>query len=227
MPRELIITCEHAGNLVPKKYESLFSQSAEVLNSHEGWDPGAWDIALYLGHQLNVVPFGCHTTRLLIEANRSLYSHQLFSRYTTHLDDNKKEILIKEVYNPYRQNIQLKIDQLKKPVLHLSIHSFTPLYHGKERTVELGLLFDPNRKSENEFCRNLKLELNQIIPDLKVMDNEPYLGIDDGLTSYFRSLYSDDQYLGIEIEVNQKFIGDLSQIEQSLTQGIKKSCFPD
>ena len=225
MSYALIITCEHAGNTVPKKYQPLFIQSEDALNSHEGWDPGAWNIAQYLGHQLNEVPFGCHTTRLLIEANRSLHSNQLFSRYTTHLNAVEKEILIKEVYNPYRQNIQLKIDQLKKPVLHLSIHSFTPLYHGKERTVELGLLFDPERKLENEFCRNLKSELNRIVPDLKVMDNEPYLGIDDGLTSYFRSIYKDDQYLGIEIEVNQKFIDDSSQIEQSLTQGIKKILF--
>ncbi|MEP2671238.1 MAG: N-formylglutamate amidohydrolase [Cyclobacteriaceae bacterium] len=226
MSYALIITCEHAGNVVPKKYQPLFTQSEEALNSHEGWDPGAWNIAQYLGHQLNAVPIGCHTTRLLIEANRSLYSNQLFSRYTTHLNAVEKEFLINEVYNPYRQNIQLKIDQLKKPILHLSIHSFTPTYHGRERKVEIGLLFDPERKLENRFCKGLKGELNQNAPDLLVMDNEPYLGIDDGLTSYFRSIYRDDDYMGIEIEVNQKFIGDLSKVEQSLAQGIKKVLFP-
>ncbi|HNP08610.1 MAG TPA: N-formylglutamate amidohydrolase [Cyclobacteriaceae bacterium] len=225
MSYALLITCEHAGKLVPKKYKSLFSNSENVLNSHEGWDPGAWDVAQYLGKRLNTTPIGCHTTRLLIETNRSLNSAQLFSRYTAHLNDNEKDILINEIYYPYRQLVQLKIEQLPKPVLHLSIHSFTPVYHGKKRKVELGLLYDPERPSEHHFCQNLQNELTSIVDDIKVRHNEPYLGIDDGFTSYLRSIYGDNQYLGIEIEISQKFIGNLTKIKHALTLGITKTLF--
>lgn len=225
MSYALLITCEHAGNLVPKKYKSLFSNSEDVLNSHEGWDPGAWDVAQYLGDQLNVLPIGCHTTRLLIESNRSINSPQLFSRFTAHLNDDEKKLLIDQIYNPYRQPVQLKIEQLPKPVLHLSIHSFTPVYHGKKREVELGLLYDPKRPSEHHFCQSLQNELTAIVQDIHVRHNEPYLGIDDGFTSYLRSLYGDDQYLGIEIEISQKFVADLTKIKHALTLGITKTLF--
>lgn len=212
--------------MVPEKYRHLFINTENIINTHEGWDPGAWEVAEYLGKQLNVLPIGCHTTRLLIESNRSTYNTQLFSRYTAHLSENDKELLIKECYTPYRERVQLKIDQLKKPILHLSIHSFTPVYQGVARTVELGLLYDPTRSEEYKFCQNLQRETASIDPDLIIRHNEPYLGIDDGFTSYLRSIYGNDQYLGIEIEISQKFAGNLAKVEQTLARGIKKVLFP-
>ncbi|GAB1446465.1 hypothetical protein MASR2M41_22460 [Flammeovirgaceae bacterium] len=56
--------------------------------------------------------------------------------------------------------------------------------------------------------------------------NEPYLGIDDGLTSYLRTQYSNSQYAGVEIEINQKFISDMKKIKVSLADGLKKVLFP-
>ncbi|GAB1446464.1 hypothetical protein MASR2M41_22450 [Flammeovirgaceae bacterium] len=156
MHYSIIITCEHAGNTVPEKYKSLFNDLEDVLNSHEGWDPGAWEVATYLGNHFQIVPIGCHTTRLLIEANRALDSSQLFSRYSILLSDEEKKNLIDEIYNPYRQLVKLKIEQLQQPVLHLSIHSFTPIYYGTKRNVELGLLFDPDRRLESHFCQEFQ-----------------------------------------------------------------------
>jgi predicted N-formylglutamate amidohydrolase len=43
------------------------------------------------------------------------------------------------------------IEASKKPVLHLSIHSFTPIWSGVERKVDIGILFDPDNKSEAEL----------------------------------------------------------------------------
>lgn len=226
MAYSLLITCEHAGNIVPEKYKSLFKHAVDALDSHEGWDPGAWDIATYLGNYFNTEPIGCHTSRLLIEVNRSLSSPQLFSRYSTLLSDNEKQNLISEIYNTYRKSVGIKIEQLQKPVLHLSIHSFTPVYYGKERKVELGLLFDPDRELESSFCNAFKQTLKFILPDINVRLNEPYLGIDDGLTTHLRSIYSNTQYLGIEIEISQKFAPNTQKIERSLADGLKKALFP-
>ncbi|MBX2912121.1 MAG: N-formylglutamate amidohydrolase [Cyclobacteriaceae bacterium] len=223
MPYALIITCEHAGNTVPAKYKALFPHSEGVLQSHEGWDPGAWEIATYLGSQFHCRPIGCHTTRLLIEANRSLDSPQLFSRYSRPLGHIDKQVLIDEVYTPYRQEVVREIEQLSQPVLHLSVHSFTPVYHGLEREVEVGLLFDPGRAMESRFCHAYHEALALALPNLKIRFNEPYLGTDDGLTSHLRSRYGDGQYAGIELEVSQKFVPDLQGIKPFLATAIKKA----
>lgn len=220
MSYALLITCEHAGNIIPNQYQLLFAGQDEVLASHEGWDPGAWDVAAFLGEQLNAKPIGCPTSRLLIEANRSLHHPQLFSRFTNSLNEKEKEALIKEIYLPYRKQVERKIAASSKPLLHLSIHSFTPVFHGQVRQVEIGLLFDPARKSEAHFCMQLKDKLQQHQADLNVQFNQPYLGTDDGFTTHLRSLYPDDQYLGIEIEINQKFLPQLKGIQKTLFLGI-------
>lgn len=220
MPYALLITCEHAGNIIPNQYQALFAGQDEILASHEGWDPGAWEIATFLGEQLKTQPIGCPTSRLLIEANRSLHHPQLFSRFTNSLGDQEKEKLIKEIYLPYRKQVERKIALSSKPLLHLSIHSFTPVFHGEVRQVEIGLLFDPERKAETHFCDSLKGELQQHQANLNIQFNQPYLGVDDGFTTHLRSLYHDDDYLGIEIEINQKFLPQLKTIQKALLFGI-------
>jgi predicted N-formylglutamate amidohydrolase len=94
-----------------------------------------------------------------------------------------------------------------KPVVHLSIHTFTPVLNGDERSVDIGVLFDPNRKSEYEFCHLFVDCLEQVLPHFKILFNEPYKGTDDGFTTYLRTKFPDEEYLGIEIEVNQKYLG--------------------
>lgn len=219
---EIIITCEHGGNKVPEKYSPLFNGAVEVLASHEGWDPGAWEVASFLGDKLKITPIGCHTSRLLIEANRSLDSHQLFSRYSNALPDHEKRKLIDEIYIPYRQPIEQLLRESKKPVLHLSIHSFTPIFNGEKRLVDIGLLFDPNREMETRFCKQYQSSLFHYLPEFKIKFNEPYRGTDDGFTTYLRTLFKDKEYLGIEIEINQKFISDLNPVKENLLYGLNK-----
>jgi hypothetical protein len=54
--------------------------------------------------------------------------------------------------------------------------------------------------------------------------NKPYLGIDDGLTTYLRTVYPDSHYAGIEIEINQKFVDtpELILIGDYLSAGLLK-----
>jgi hypothetical protein len=41
-------------------------------------------------------------------------------------------------------------------------------------------------------------------PEMRVRRNYPYLGKTDGLTTYLRRQFPAEQYLGIELEVNQR-----------------------
>jgi len=219
----VIITCEHAGNQVPDCYNHLFVDVKDVLDSHRGWDPGALEIAKFLAMEFNAPLFICETTRLLIEPNRSLDNHQLYSEYSQLLFETDHDLLLKQYYLPHRNGVEEVISKLSKPVLHLSIHTFTPVLNGIVREVDVGLLFDPARKSESDFCDNFRRELEQNLPSLIIRMNEPYKGIDDGFTTYLRAKFEDRQYLGIELEVNQKYIG--TEQWELITIGLKKGLF--
>jgi len=96
-----------------------------------------------------------------------------------------------------------------REVLHLSVHSFTPVLNGKARTAELGLLFDPSRTPEAEFCQEWQRQFRETHPDWRVRRNYPYRGTDDGLTTALRKRFLPETYLGIELEVTQAWpLGD-------------------
>lgn len=223
MFKSLILSCEHAGNEVPDNLRYLFAKEKEVLNTHQGWDIGAWELAQFLSKKLSIDLSGCHTTRLLIEANRSLDSTHLFSEYSSVLSNDEKENLVSTIYKPYRDKIQQQIEKSAKPVLHLSIHSFTPIWHGVERAVDIGILFDPDRKLETNYCQQLKLALEEKLPNQSIKLNEPYKGTDDGFTTWLRKRYDDKAYAGIELEVNQKYASRLPSIKREIFEAVETS----
>lgn len=209
---------------MPAEYAYLFEARKEVMQTHRAYDSGALEIASMLAENLQAPFFACKTTRLLVEANRSLDNAQLFSEYSNNLHEEEKSEILSRYYFPYRQHVEAAIEAAKKPVLHFSVHSFTPVWEGKERDVDIGLLFDPERRTENEFCLQWQKILQNKLPELTISLNKPYAGIDDGFTTYLRKKYTADQYLGIEIEVNQKFNGTLlmDQINKALLNTIKQ-----
>lgn len=204
-----VVTCEHAGNRVPMAYQYLFDEAATDLSSHLGWDPGAHYWADRLAQALDTDLISYPYSRLLIEVNRSEDSVQLFSRYSAELSRSIKKYLITTYYRPYRRNVRETIARLldeEKIVLHLSVHSFTPVFSGEVRAVEIGLLFDESRQQEVDFCNCWKKNILALNANLQVRMNEPYQGKDDGICTSLRSRFSAQNYLGIELEVSQKFV---------------------
>lgn len=202
-----VLTCEHGGNIVPTAYAPLFRGYEEVVASHRGYDIGAKDLFDEL-KALAPISFFSETTRLLVELNRSLHSKTLFSSNTDDLPVREKERLLEKHYYPYRQAVEGKIQELTKSgerVLHISVHSFTPVLEGIERQADIGLLYDPTREFEKSICRQWKVQIQKLQPSLKVRYNYPYLGISDGFPTYLRRKFPEEQYSGIELEVNQKF----------------------
>ena len=215
---KLILTCEHGGNAIPEKYKKYFVNEP-VLKTHRTYDLGALDMYQHLKPLADAAYFST-TSRLLVELNRSLFSKSLFSEFTKGLSKNQKTEILEKHYMPYRTEVEHKIAEFIKSnqqVLHLSIHSFTPNLNGDERIGDIGLLYDSRKKKEREFCKKLKDKFLQQNPNLKVRFNYPYPGKADGFTTFLRKQFPMN-YLGIEIEINQKFANkDLIDLELKKT----------
>ncbi|WP_127846136.1 N-formylglutamate amidohydrolase [Psychroflexus aestuariivivens] len=202
---KLILTCEHASSAIPNEFSSIFKNHKKRLQTHEGYDIGAFEIFKTLEH---IADFSYHYSwsRLLIEVNRSLHHPSLFSSISKSLADEEKQNLQNHYYQPYRQSIQNRIEEIINTgeiVLHLSIHSFTPILNGNIRNTEFGILYDPKRKLEKEWAKNFKSELKSNFNNFRVRMNYPYLGKADGFTTSLRKKFPNN-YIGIELEINQK-----------------------
>jgi predicted N-formylglutamate amidohydrolase len=198
----IILSCEYAGNQVPIRYRSLF-ETDKILDSPEGWDPGALDITVALSESLDLLCFTHQTTRLLVDVNRSLGHPQLFSSYSKGLGDEDKQMLLDKYYFPYRLRVENALAMLPKPALHFSIHTFTPTLHEQVQIPDIGILFDPTRVWEKSLVDRLHSTLELALPDLRIELNEPYQGTDDGFIPYLRTRFSDEEYAGIALLVNQ------------------------
>ncbi|WP_258103351.1 N-formylglutamate amidohydrolase [Marinoscillum sp. MHG1-6] len=213
--RSLIITCEHAGNYVPERFEPYFETAEKELSSHRGWDIGALLVAEKMSDYFGVECHHYDYSRLLIEVNRSIGHPQLFSEFTGHLPPEIKTVLVEEYYNVYRERVRNQIDSLvdeRHSVVHISVHSFTPVWEGKEREVDIGLLYDEVRIEETAFCKKWGNAILTQSPAFNIRMNEPYNGADDGFTTTLRTIWPEESYLGIELEINQKHLSGNNQL---------------
>lgn len=205
----MLLSCEHASNRIPARYQANFQGHQQALESHLGWDIGAIECARFLAKKLNCPLILAKYSRLLIELNRSLHHPKLFSSFTRDLPKHEKDSIIEKYYLPYRQEVESAIDDLIKSqstAIHWSIHSFTPKLNGEIRKADIAFLYDPKRKQERALCYTLKQIILERHPHLIIRMNYPYRGTADGFTTHLRKLYSPKQYLGIEIEMNQKHL---------------------
>lgn len=208
MDRKLILSCEHAGNRVPEEYRHLFENHKEVLESHRGVDIGARDLALVMSSILGTDAHLHEVTRLLIDLNRSLHNPSAFSEFVPRDNGADREEIIDKYYLPYRNKIENEVEQAivrGEPVLHVSVHTFTPRLEGIERNADIGFLYDPQHFSEKALCWAWRRQLQKMLPDLKFRMNYPYRGTLDGFSTSLKKNFTEENYWGIELEVNQKF----------------------
>jgi predicted N-formylglutamate amidohydrolase len=92
-------------------------------------------------------------------------------------------------------------------VVHLGVHTFTPIWNGHPRTVDIGVLFDPHRAFETGVAGALVDALRSMLPRLRVHRNRPSRGWTDGLTTTLRGVFPASRYAGVELEVSQELAG--------------------
>jgi predicted N-formylglutamate amidohydrolase len=206
--RAIVLSCEHAGNAVPRAYRHLFAANRSVLTTHRGYDIGIVQVAWQMAAILGVPLLACRTSRLLIEPNRSLHHRELFSEFSRDLPAADKTRLIEYIWRPHRDAVTESVVRgIRRHgrVLHLALHSFTPVLEGRTRTADIGLLYDPKRLAETQFALALQQSLQETT-GLRIRRNYPYRGAADGLTTALRRAFGPRNYVGLEIELNQDML---------------------
>lgn len=207
-PWAVVISAEHGGNRVPPEHAALFQGHDALLRSHRGWDPGTADLARRIGEALGVSAVVSDVTRLLVDLNRSPHHPRVFSEITRPLPAAARRLLLARHHEPHRGRVRAEVERALdagEVVLHLGIHSFTPVLDGRVRRADLALLYDPGRP-EAALAETWARGLRAALPGMRVRRNYPYEGRSDGLTTTLRRIFPGDRYMGIEIEVNQGLI---------------------
>lgn len=212
-----IITCEHATNHVPPLLEESLGKHRSVLSSHRAYDRGALEVATELAAITDAPLIAAPFTRLAVDTNRSPFNPSRFSSYSRALGHEAMFTLERTCYYPFRTTVEhviaAEIDR-GAVVLHISMHSFTPVLRGISRNADIGLLYDPTRIGEVTFARSLKAALSATITPARIRYNYPYTGVSDGMAAWLRKKHGAEQYIGLEFEINQRLTRLTSQWEQ-------------
>ncbi len=209
-------TCEHAGHEIPVRWRDLFKSKAAqaLLHSHRGWDIGILPVARQVSRTGNF-PLRIHRiTRLLADTNRSPGHPALFSPITRTLSPEERQRILDQCYMPHRAAVESELAaviQRGAPVLHVGFHSFTPVMEGEVRRTGIGILYDPSRAFEKQCALTIRDALRDLAPGWRIHLNAPYRGTADGLVTHLRKRWPDEQYGGIELEVNQNLLGTKPQ----------------
>ncbi|MFT3927552.1 MAG: N-formylglutamate amidohydrolase [Myxococcales bacterium] len=205
----VFITCEHASQRLPAPW-SWPEADQRLVGTHWAYDLGAREITLELAAALRATAVLAEFSRLLVDANRAEGHPDLFRpvadgelvMLNQSLSPSERELRMHRYHRPYHQAVDTALLDARAPLL-FSVHSFTPVYEGTIRNVELGVLYD--EQEEHAFA--LGAALARELPN--VAYNEPWSG-KDGLI-YSAEVHSRrNQRVALEIEVRQDLAVDPS-----------------
>ena len=207
----LIVSCEHASRMVPPGID--LQLSAEQIASHLGWDEGALELACALALGWGAPLLAGTVSRLVVDLGRSPDNPEVVPGRARGeripgnigLDDEEREARMRTFHEPYRRALRAEI-ATRSPCRHLSVRSFAPVLQGRPRRFDVGLRYDPVRRGEVAWVSRLKDAVRRAGFDVRL--NQPYLGTDDGMTSWLRRQLPDEAYAGVELEFSQRLTAE-------------------
>lgn len=177
-----VLICEHASRLLPKRLGTLGLAEAD-LSRHIAWDIGAENTARVLSRLIDAPLLMQRYSRLAYDCNRPPDSADAIPEMseTTAIPGNMslaaEDRLARTrcIYRPFHDGIAALLDHraahgIKSAII--SIHSFTPVFKGKTRSVELGILHDRDASLSSKLIKGF--------PNVDARLNEPY-GPKDGV----------------------------------------------
>lgn len=216
----IVLVCEHASSHIPVPLNDL-GLSLAARQSHVAWDPGALGVATTMAQELDAVLVASTVSRLVYDCNRPPDAPDAMpARSETYdipgnvgLTQADKQDRFARYYDPFRDAVAAEIARREDPVI-VTIHSFTPVFHGEPRRVELGVVHDDDSRLADAL-----LEISQ---EYDARRNAPY-GPEDGVTHTLKEHAIKAGHLNVMFEIRSDLIADdAAQIAmgQTLTQWI-------
>jgi predicted N-formylglutamate amidohydrolase len=219
-PRSLspiVLTCEHATNRMPFR-KGVGPEQRVILETHWGWDIGGWPLTLDLANRLDASAVGGRWSRLLIDLNRRVDDPTLLRDvaegvrmpWNENLRGRDIEERILTYHAPYHEEVdRLILRRLVRGVrpLVFAVHSFTPVFDGRERKFELGILYEHHRGLAHRLGRALRND------GFSVRYNQPYSGMAGMMYAVDRH-GSHHRLPCLELEVNHGLFSETGAVER-------------
>ena len=219
---DVVLVCEHASNAIPADLNGLGLDEA-AQQAHVAWDPGARAVSMELSEQLDARFLASRVSRLVYDCNRPPEAadamparSELFDiPGNADLTSGERELRVQNYYLPFHSALSKLLDEGQGNSVMVTVHSFTPVYHGKRRDVEIGVLHDRDSRLADELLDSATNHTDYI-----VRRNEPY-SADDGVTHTLKRHAIDKGLLNVMLEIRNDLIGD-EQSQRQMGQMIAK-----
>jgi predicted N-formylglutamate amidohydrolase len=207
-----LIVCEHASKHIPASFGGL-GLDETALASHIAWDPGALAVAEAMSSRLDATLISQRFSRLLYDCNRPPESPAAVPAVSeiyeipgnARLSAADRQARVDRFYVPFRDTLAASIDQRiskgRPPVL-VTVHSFTPVYKGVRREVELGILHGTDAR-----LADVMLDATKAGTGMTVRRNEPY-GPADGVIHTLDEHGVSRGLLNVMLEIRNDLIAD-------------------
>ena len=170
----VVLLCEHARTVLP---ERSWGPDRALAETHWAVDLGIAAFTRLLARRWEAPAVLATFSRLWVDANRPLDSDTLFRdradgrsiRLNADLSEAERRHRIESCYLPFHAAVDAMCAR-RRGVVVLSMHSFTPMYEGVVRDVEIGVLFDREEAMAERVMRSLREGPYEVRP------NEPWSG---------------------------------------------------
>lgn len=204
---QCLLVCEHASCFIPEEYAGL-GLDPQALASHIAWDPGAIEVATEMSALLDAPLVAQGVSRLLYDCNRPPHEPSSVPAVSEvyripgneELSDQQKRERAERFYLPFRAALAAEIDARPQPPVIVTVHSFTPVYHGTRREVEIGILHDADTRLADAMLAEAGEDCGFV-----VRRNEPY-GPQDGVTHTLREHALPRGLANVMIEIRNDLI---------------------
>jgi predicted N-formylglutamate amidohydrolase len=203
----VVLTCEHASLNLPSPW-AWPEADRWLVGTHWSYDLGVAHLVRALADKARWPAVLSGVSRLLVDCNRPLQDPTLFRteaegrlvHLNAGLSDEERERRIHTAWKPYHAAVDRVVAAHPEAAV-VSMHSFTPIYEGKRRELEIGVLFD----RDEDAGRALALLLNDAGYHVRL--NEPYSG-KLGLIFSAEHHALDHDRLALELEIRQDLLLD-------------------
>ena len=209
-----VVVCEHASCHIPDGFDGL-GMSAAARASHAAWDIGALPVARGLAKRLNATLVAGTVSRLVYDLNRPPHAPDAMPAKSEVFDipgnaglsDHDRAQRAQTYDAPFQHALADMLSKTNDPVL-VTVHSFTPIYHGQPRAVEIGILHDRDSRLADAMLNTVAHHTTA-----RAERNEPY-GPEHGVTRTLIDHGLAHGHLNVMLEVRSDLIGTAAQQDQ-------------